>query len=215
MDNIVTYKKCSMCKEKKSIDNFSKSKDRWDGLNTICKPCDHKKSKKYYLENHEARLAKDRKYRADNKERLKAKARELYRADPERFHAYVKKWTDKNTEHVKAQQKAWGEKNKERIRKTVKAWADANKDKRMLSAEKRRALKCASGKIVTAREWKDLKEKYGNKCLDCGRTDVRLTMDHVIPLFLGGKHEIENIQPLCGSCNSKKHTKIVDYRPFR
>lgn len=214
MENIIAQKKCLVCKETLERRNFNKDKSRADGLSCVCRECEHKKSRAYYQKHTDERLFKLKKYRDSNKERLRIAAQERYRADPKRFHGYVKKWTDKNIEHVKGQQKAWRENNKERIKKTVKAWADANKDKRMLSVEKRRALKCASGKIVTASEWKDLKAKYGNKCLGCGRTDVRLTMDHVIPLSLGGKHEIENCQPLCGSCNSTKHTKIVDFRPF-
>lgn len=51
---------------------------------------------------------------------------------------------------------------------------------------------------------------HGDKCLCCG--SPKITLDHVIPVYLGGKNEIENLQPLCKSCNSKKSTKIIDYR---
>ena len=37
-------------------------------------------------------------------------------------------------------------------------------------------------------------------------------MDHVVPLKLGGANTVDNVQPLCGSCNCKKHLKIIDYR---
>jgi 5-methylcytosine-specific restriction endonuclease McrA len=51
-------------------------------------------------------------------------------------------------------------------------------------------------------------------CLCCKQKepDIKLTEDHVVPLSYGGTDFVENIQPLCGSCNSKKHVKTVDYR---
>ena len=38
-------------------------------------------------------------------------------------------------------------------------------------------------------------------------------MDHIVPIATGGIHDIINIQGLCRSCNAKKHTKVIDYRP--
>lgn len=54
-------------------------------------------------------------------------------------------------------------------------------------------------------------EKYGNKCLACG-SSKNICIDHVVPVFKGGKNDISNYQPLCKSCNSKKGVKVIDYR---
>ena len=59
----------------------------------------------------------------------------------------------------------------------------------------------------TLHEWVELKDSFGNVCVFCG-SDEKLTKDHVIPLSRGGSDYIENIQPLCRSCNSKKHNHI-------
>ena len=55
----------------------------------------------------------------------------------------------------------------------------------------------------TLQQWNDLKIKSNNKCNMCNKEKI-LTKDHIIPLSLGGSDFIENIQPLCRSCNSKK-----------
>lgn len=52
---------------------------------------------------------------------------------------------------------------------------------------------------------------YGDKCLCCG-TSENISIDHIIPVRKGGENNISNFQPLCKSCNSKKGTKIIDYR---
>lgn len=84
---------------------------------------------------------------------------------------------------------------------------------RAIQARRRAHQRGAVG-TVTAKEWTELKLRHGNRCLGCGRSEpeIRLTMDHVIPISKGGIHTIENIQPLCGSCNSKKGTRSIDFR---
>ncbi len=67
---------------------------------------------------------------------------------------------------------------------------------------------------MTYGSWKRILEKYNGMCLCCKRKepDVKITLDHIIPLSRGGKNTEENIQPLCTICNCKKFTKSIDYR---
>lgn len=59
----------------------------------------------------------------------------------------------------------------------------------------------------TLEQWKDLKTKHNNRCANC-KEEKPLTKDHIIPLARGGSDYIENIQPLCRNCNSRKWIHI-------
>lgn len=62
-------------------------------------------------------------------------------------------------------------------------------------------------------EWEQLKAKYNWTCPACGKREpeIKLTEDHIIPLSRGGSDNIENIQPLCKSCNCRKTTRTIRY----
>lgn len=83
------------------------------------------------------------------------------------------------------------------------------------ATRKRDALKRGAKGTFTAKEWVDLKQKFQYMCLCCKRQEpfISLAADHIVPLSRGGSNSIENIQPLCKSCNSKKMIKTIDYRP--
>jgi 5-methylcytosine-specific restriction endonuclease McrA len=65
----------------------------------------------------------------------------------------------------------------------------------------------------TFQEWEDLKEKYNYTCPCCKKSEpeIKLTIDHILPLIKMGTNEISNIQPLCGKCNRSKYVKTIKY----
>lgn len=50
-------------------------------------------------------------------------------------------------------------------------------------------------------------ERDNYRCRICGTTE-RLSVDHVVPLHLGGTNEFENLQTLCLSCNCRKGAEL-------
>lgn len=46
-------------------------------------------------------------------------------------------------------------------------------------------------------------ERDNYTCRICGATE-HLSVDHVVPLYLGGTNDFENLQTLCLSCNCRK-----------
>ncbi|MFF1375853.1 HNH endonuclease [Streptomyces sp. NPDC058308] len=57
---------------------------------------------------------------------------------------------------------------------------------------------------------------YGNRCAACGRTpkddQVKLVIDHMVPLDLGGTNEQENLQLLCEEDNHDKQSLFADHQ---
>ncbi len=76
---------------------------------------------------------------------------------------------------------------------------------------RKKALKQAS-KIEghTEQDWLEMVEYYKGECVRCGTYGV--IKDHIIPLYQGGLDGLNNLQPLCKSCNSSKGADNTDYR---
>jgi 5-methylcytosine-specific restriction endonuclease McrA len=47
-------------------------------------------------------------------------------------------------------------------------------------------------------------------CVYCGATDVRLTLDHVVPRSRGGDSVWENVVTSCAPCNLRKGNRLLD-----
>lgn len=52
-------------------------------------------------------------------------------------------------------------------------------------------------------------QRDGKVCSYCGRSDVPLQLDHVIPRSRGGSDDPENLTPACRPCNTSKGSKLL------
>lgn len=160
----------------------------------------------------------DRAYYLANRERIKASVKAWQCANHEKALGYKRKWKSdnprcwRNDKNSIPRAKRWISNNRDKHYESVKLWRENNPEKQVSYVNKRRALKLGViGAHFTGQQWKDLKTKYGNRCLCCG-DKKKLVADHVIPLSKGGTDSISNIQPLCHFCNSKKWVRSDDYR---
>lgn len=57
-------------------------------------------------------------------------------------------------------------------------------------------------RIILSR--KNILRRDGHRCQYCGRSDLTLTIDHVVPVSRGGEETWENLVCACVRCNNKK-----------
>ena len=95
-----------------------------------------------------------------------------------------------------------------------KRYPEGSTEKKRFTNQRYKARKKGASGLHTFEQWLELKILYNFMCLCCKKFEpqVKLTEDHIIPLSFSGSDFIENIQPLCQSCNTRKLTKIIDYR---
>lgn len=170
-----------------------------------CVPC----KKKYRTENRDKTREYNQKWNAANPDKRREWSRKWEAENRDRKRELERKWRDANPDKVRESSRRWEAENRDKIREKNRKWEAANPDKRKNLRHRRRAN--LEG-YISDTDWRSLVAHYGC-CLACGRSDVALAMDHIVPIAKGGKHDIDNVQPLCQSCNSSKRTKIIDYRP--
>lgn len=202
-----------------------------NGENVTCRECKNARNRERYAADPEAARSANRERQAKHRGGIKgnANARKETCAQGHPYdesNTYVVKgarqcklcrnqrsreFYQRNTGKFAQSRRAWYLANRDVAIAASKRWAEANPERAALTSRLKKQRRRAAG-VLTATEWREIQAKYGHRCLACA-SDGPLTIDHVVPVSKGGSNTAENIQPLCGTCNSSKSTKTIDYRP--
>jgi 5-methylcytosine-specific restriction endonuclease McrA len=185
-------KVCTRCAVLKPVADYGRDVYSPDGLNYRCKAC--RRQSQAHLDN----SARGKAWYQANKEKKRSKQRK----NQEKRTAYMREWR-------KQLPRGADYFNRENERK--RKWKRANLAKARVMNQRRRARARSSGGSYTLDEWTTLCGRYGNKCLACG-SEGPLTVDHILPISSGGTSSIDNLQPLCKPCNTRKLNRYIDYR---
>ena len=220
----MTDKKCSRCGEWKLFEEFHKDKTKKDGRDYRCKVCykehdrqryeanpDKKKElvKKYREANLEKIREKDRNYRKNNIEKFREYDSKYREANPRKYKAYSEKHKERTYKWRKANSEKWKEykrkcykANPERHREYSRQYYKANTDKYRASYAKYRGLKVSTS---TTDPW-----ELAEITLFYAACPEGYHVDHIVPLNIGGRHELSNLQYLEAWLNLSKHDKHPD-----
>lgn len=152
-----------------------------------CKCAAHQARTVSCPELRERRHRKDRARYAGEAERRRQYAREVYWANPEAFRDYSREWRQQHPHRRRSQRD---------LRANL---IESHPDYRPFPEW----------------EWERLKRRWNYSCAYCGASDVRLEMDHVVPISRGGRHAIANILPACVSCNRSKFNHFLSEWRYR
>lgn len=97
--------------------------------------------------------------------------------------------------------------------KSPAPWSGRQSISQTVGSSNYRARKRGAIGHISTQEWREKLEQCGYRCVKCG-TDAPLTIDHIVPLRIGGTHTIDNVQPLCLTCNLSKGVRGTQVNDF-
>jgi 5-methylcytosine-specific restriction endonuclease McrA len=136
-------------------------------------------------------------YYEKNAEAICAKVKQAYAEDPEAVKRRVAQWQADNPDRVRAWRRFWKHNNPESIR---------------VHGQRRRVRLLAVGGEISKSDWLQVLAQFtvcGEVCCAYCSKPCEPTMDHVVPISRGGRHEPDNVLPACAICNASKGARLI------
>lgn len=208
MPETTETKVCPKCEVEKSTADFSRDKNKSDGLQRICKLCERAYGAAYRAANPEKSKASSSAWVEANRERVRLRQAAYYRANAKRISARDAAKHAANPEKERARSAAKRAANPAKANGYSAAWARANPEARRANSRNRRARQRNAEGTHTADDVKTLLILQKYKCVVC-KVDIKNSyhVDHIQPISKSGGNGMDNIQLLCPPCNLHKHAK--------
>ncbi len=214
-------KRCCTCKKWLSLKDFSKDKDKLDGLKGQCRICKKEYDKKYHKENREEIAKKQARKYQKNKEIILEQHARYYQNNKKKMAKYFAEYRKNNKEKIVECAAKCYQKNKKRINVLCTEYRKNNKDKfRIYSAKFRQNNKekrCVTEALRRATKLNQTSTDADFKIIQlyytvCNETneilgDTFFHVDHIQPLSKGGLHHEDNLQILESHLNLQKNDK--------
>ena len=219
MTEMPTEKRCPRCATVKSASDFYKAKSRKDGLDGVCSECRRSMAISNYHKDVEGHRSKNRSRAADLRDYHKARAEVWREAHRDHIKEYSKRkyWEDveasrakgrsthaRNKEVENARARRYHAENIDKLRPTRQAWTKANMQVAIEYTRRRRVR--IKGSSVEPFDVRVIYRRDRFLCHICG-TDIQpseVSLDHLIPVSLGGPHTYWNVSAAHRRCNSRR-----------
>jgi 5-methylcytosine-specific restriction endonuclease McrA len=168
------------------------------------------KRRAYRAANVERIRERDRVYRIANADAIRARFRMRWLADSEKYTRRAREWHAANTSKLYADDP--NHPTLQRRRAYARAYYAANLDAYRVARHRRRARIKGNGGTFTVGELKAMRIECAGICFYCRSQHEPndLTIDHVIPIVQGGRHEAANIVLACERCNKSKNNRTLE-----
>jgi 5-methylcytosine-specific restriction endonuclease McrA len=154
-----------------------------------------------------------RRWRANNREKHRSYQKQYCRDNKEEVAVKKRAWAVANPEKVREAQKKSQKLNPAKYAANTRKYRRSHPEKAAFFSKTGRARRKEAPGYLYFEEWRHILLCFNGQCAKCG-DDRKPTIDHIVPIDVGGHHAWYNVQPLCISCNSSKHVKTMDYRPL-